>query len=521
MADKHIADCESGFKVIAMGPDACKVGKPVIPFDSMQLLSSKKTYSPDVFARSMSVLHQGCIIQGSQSNAGKGILTGTSGGAGHCIVLSGSPSVNINKQPAARHESMCAINNGNAMAQLNTGSAPPNAAIVANKQPCNDPPQPSKKLDELKTLRDDIAKLPMNPSQLDKYVDFEGASKTMQGGIDSFRASDDSWAITKGAAGVSRGLAGFVKDFVMGTGGLAYAIGKRVVPVVGQIQQMQDQTDIAILQENIRLGNVCLEGVKQQAKAMGTSLAKPVTDAWERGDYAEAITRGGVELLTIVLPMAKAGWLGKTGEVANVGGKASEATAAAKAAQVTKATEAANALKASETAKAAETAASAKKAQEIAEAAKAGKPVETTTAINSKGKTVKTFITETANGVAIKAKSLRDLFLGRTPGKGSKTGREVIERMRNSDPATIRENPISGKTEFMDSQGNWRDLSQADMAHNKDAVSWWNETGRNYGARSPEVRDWMLKSDNYTLDYFGYNRSAGAGLSERYLPPLK
>ena len=34
----------------------------------------------------------------------------------------------------------------------------------------------------------------------------------------------------------------------------------------------------------------------------------------------------------------------------------------------------------------------------------------------------------------------------------------------------------------------------ADMAHLTDAVSWWNSTGRYYGAKSPEVREWMLDS---------------------------
>ncbi|MEQ1636224.1 MAG: GH-E family nuclease [Methylococcales bacterium] len=119
-----------------------------------------------------------------------------------------------------------------------------------------------------------------------------------------------------------------------------------------------------------------------------------------------------------------------------------------------------------------------------------------------------------------KKKKLREQYLGRTPGKKSKTGREVIERMEKD--GKIERNPITNKvTKFMDSQGNWRDIKDADMAHSKDAVTWWNETGRKDVARSPEVRKWMLDSENYTLDYFKYNRSAGAKLPDRYLPPLK
>ena len=59
------------------------------------------------------------------------------------------------------------------------------------------------------------------------------------------------------------------------------------------------------------------------------------------------------------------------------------------------------------------------------------------------------------------------------------------------------------------------------MAHNADAVQWWNETGRQYGAKSAEVRSWMLDPDNYTLDHYSVNRSLGAQIPYRYLPPLR
>ncbi|MNT68571.1 hypothetical protein D3C72_2068150 [compost metagenome] len=118
-----------------------------------------------------------------------------------------------------------------------------------------------------------------------------------------------------------------------------------------------------------------------------------------------------------------------------------------------------------------------------------------------------------------KAKKLREQYLGRTPGKSSKTGREVQERMRAE--GKLKTDPITGETKFQASDGKWHDLSKADMAHKTDAVSWWNSTGREFGAKSPEVRRWMLDSKNYTLDHYSLNRSAGAKLGERYLPPLK
>jgi hypothetical protein len=87
----------------------------------------------------------------------------------------------------------------------------------------------------------------------------------------------------------------------------------------------------------------------------------------------------------------------------------------------------------------------------------------------------------------------------------------------------VRENRKTGVTEFQASDGEWYEISQADMAHKYDAVTWWNNTGRQYGAQTTEVRRWMLDSDNYYLELYSINRSQGAilGKTENYLPPLK
>ncbi|MFK1432506.1 hypothetical protein ACIU0H_02450 [Pseudomonas aeruginosa] len=199
-----------------------------------------------------------------------------------------------------------------------------------------------------------------------------------------------------------------------------------------------------------------------------------------RGDYAGAA-------LSLVSAIPFAGWLGTAGKVGRHGAKAA-AEASAKAAK-----EAAERAAKKEAADKAAREAAQKKAKEQAHGAGAK--------------------------VLEKAKKLREQYLGRTPGKKSKTGREVQERMRKE--GKLRENEITGETEFLDSKGVWRDLKEADMSHKTDAVSWWNETGRQYGAKSPEVRKWMLDSDNYYLDHYSINRSAGAKLGETYLPPLK
>lgn len=93
--------------------------------------------------------------------------------------------------------------------------------------------------------------------------------------------------------------------------------------------------------------------------------------------------------------------------------------------------------------------------------------------------------------------------MGNTPSKNSRTGREIIERMRSEGKI----HTIGKRTEFYSDKTN--------------AVSWWNTTGRQYGARSPEVRKWMRDSKNYELEHFSINRAEGAKIKETYLPPLK
>ncbi|AVS66515.1 hypothetical protein C8245_13270 [Paracidovorax avenae] len=61
--------------------------------------------------------------------------------------------------------------------------------------------------------------------------------------------------------------------------------------------------------------------------------------------------------------------------------------------------------------------------------------------------------------------------------------------------------------------------------------SWWNQEGRQYGARSPEVRAFMKNPDNYVLDHLSItsrspldhlsiNGSMGSKLGIKYEKPL-
>lgn len=120
---------------------------------------------------------------------------------------------------------------------------------------------------------------------------------------------------------------------------------------------------------------------------------------------------------------------------------------------------------------------------------------------------------------AVKKLSARLRYLGRTPGKDSKTGKEVIERLKNKKPPEVRE----GKNglEFKDpNDGKWYPIKDADMAHfPRNAVDYWNQEGILHGPLSPQVRQWMLDPSNYRLEHFSFNRSAGAALGTVYKVP--
>jgi hypothetical protein len=112
--------------------------------------------------------------------------------------------------------------------------------------------------------------------------------------------------------------------------------------------------------------------------------------------------------------------------------------------------------------------------------------------------------------------SKRLQFLGKTPGKGSRTGREVIERMTSRKQILTK----GGKQlVYHRPSRQWYPIENTDMGHTHDAVSWWNAVGYKLGAKSEKVREWMLDPNNYKLEPSSINRSRGAKLAETYRPP--
>jgi len=299
---------------------------------------------------------------------------------------------------------------------------------------------------------------------------------------------------------------------------LALAITVRTIPALWNEARKCDEAFWGLVKELLEIAahpfkfiEVVGKNIYQGAKDDWNKLNAYAVDRTVTGDFQAGCIIGRVlyqVVMAILLVMSVAGavakiaarfpWLIRLARYVKSGGELAElgevAEGGAKAAEGV-----VDAAKASETAEA-----SVPKPKKIAE------PVEEPAPQSPDG----------TSGAKAKKQSLREKYLGRTPGKNSRAGLEVQDRMRAA--GKLRENVITGETEFQASDNNWYPLDEADMSHTPtDAVRWWNDTGREYGAKSPEVREWMLDSDNYTLDHYSLNRSAGAKLPDTYLPPLK
>lgn len=109
----------------------------------------------------------------------------------------------------------------------------------------------------------------------------------------------------------------------------------------------------------------------------------------------------------------------------------------------------------------------------------------------------------------------RELYLGRTPRKSSNTGKTVRDRMTREGKL------VNGKVLYA-RDGKWYSISECDMGHVIDAVTWWNSNGRLTGAQSPAVCSFMTNPINYEFEPSGPNQARGAALAARgirYLPP--
>lgn len=121
----------------------------------------------------------------------------------------------------------------------------------------------------------------------------------------------------------------------------------------------------------------------------------------------------------------------------------------------------------------------------------------------------------------------RNFYMGPTPGIGDKVGKQVVARMQSEGKI------VGNQVRYArDARGNplppgryvLYPLSECDMGHVIDTVTWWNTNGRFTGPQSPEVQKFMDDPDNYEIEPSGPNRLRGALLGGRggtYLPSTK
>lgn len=96
---------------------------------------------------------------------------------------------------------------------------------------------------------------------------------------------------------------------------------------------------------------------------------------------------------------------------------------------------------------------------------------------------------------------------------------KVRQRMR--DEGALRTNR-RGRDEFLAEDGNSYlvDSPTTHMGHHPvNAVDYWNNVGLNHGAKSPEVREWMLNSKNYRFEHDPLISARGGATQSRYKFP--
>lgn len=111
MAERHIADAEAEFRVVNINPDLCFVNGTVVPFEIYRELPPEKSnYSHTVHARGCMVLHVDSVIQGVIGDAGAGVISGVSQGAGNNIVREGAKTVHVQGARVGRHFDLVGMN---------------------------------------------------------------------------------------------------------------------------------------------------------------------------------------------------------------------------------------------------------------------------------------------------------------------------------------------------------------------------------------------------------------------------
>lgn len=131
-------------------------------------------------------------------------------------------------------------------------------------------------------------------------------------------------------------------------------------------------------------------------------------------------------------------------------------------------------------------------------------------------------------------KDKRNKYVGSTPSKWSDVGKQVLERMHDEDSSQIKNMPDGDRSDWTrddledvqvrGEDGNWYPYDELNMGHYPiDAVVYWNNVGRFYGPKAPEVVEWMNDPDSYLLQPGPINQEDGRVMGASgmgYQPPV-
>lgn len=298
----RIASRKNGsFKAVSNTPDVCKTpmggATPPVPYPVVADLSTSAGVVPTVRFNGdpAYVLDQSVVptCTGDEAGVADGVKSGTVGG--EVKPTKGSRTVRAGGHPIIRDGDPCTMNNGNCTGTYVTAPAPGSSVDAGGSVVGDANPPPDKGV----------------MHQVGGF--FKGAGGAL-------------WDMGKGLVGLGVGAAKLSPASQMAEE-LSNATGLNVYHGYSETQQALGQTAQAIY---------------NHPGAIVDGITKPYMEAWNQGNYGEALGRGAVDVGGLfaggVGVAGKAGEVGnvagKVGEVANVAGKAGEtadvATAAGK-----------------------------------------------------------------------------------------------------------------------------------------------------------------------------------------------
>jgi hypothetical protein len=339
MAEKVAAPCNGLSVAVGKNLDICVVDGNTVAFDITATLWRDVETTANVRLNGDLGAHVGTVIQEVVGNVGDGIDSLVSGIRGFVELKTGAEKVFINGREMARHLSQCLMNtdatgNTNGTKGLIYTCLGGPKGTPAPRLPCNRPLKTSLEREFLKDLKKEVGELPTGEDALEGWI--ERANKYWDDTIDLLHegarpavpstwqqwvfAPNQSYDATVAVAGdyaqsvaagagysVLRAALRTIKDLAMDLA--------RLPVIAGPKNRMLDPINLRLLEEEMRLGNICDGELVEATKAALKDIFSSVTMPWEKGEYIEALAAAG---FTFVGGVAKIPRLARAARAAKI-----------------------------------------------------------------------------------------------------------------------------------------------------------------------------------------------------------